>query len=57
MVAYLIVEHTITDPAKFEEYGAQVGPMIAAWWSLSDQKRDPTAARDRPASARSSCHH
>ena len=29
MVAYLIVEHTITDPAKFEEYRAQVGPMIA----------------------------
>jgi hypothetical protein len=23
------VEHTITDPAKFEEYRIQVGPMIA----------------------------
>lgn len=27
--AYLIVEHTITDPAKFEEYRVKVGPMIA----------------------------
>jgi hypothetical protein len=29
MAAYLVVEHTITDPAKFEEYRARVGPMIA----------------------------
>jgi uncharacterized protein (DUF1330 family) len=28
MAAYLIVEHTITDPAKFEEYRVKVGPMI-----------------------------
>src|SRR5262245_66671845 len=29
MTAYLIVEHKITDAAKFEEYRAKVGPMIA----------------------------
>ena len=28
MAAYLIVEHTITNPAKFEEYRLKVGPMI-----------------------------
>jgi len=29
MAAYLIVEHTITDPDKFEEYRVKVGPLIA----------------------------
>ena len=29
MPAYLIVEHIITNPAKFEEYRTRVGPMIA----------------------------
>ncbi|MDX6484553.1 MAG: hypothetical protein QOE95_2324 [Gaiellaceae bacterium] len=29
MAAYLIVEHKITDPAKFEEYRTKVGPLIA----------------------------
>ena len=29
MAAYFIGEHTITDPAKFEEYRIKVGPMIA----------------------------
>jgi uncharacterized protein (DUF1330 family) len=29
MAAYLIVEHKITDPAKFEEYRTKVGPIIA----------------------------
>lgn len=29
MVAYLIVEHTITDPVKFDEYRTKVGPLIA----------------------------
>ena len=29
MAAYLIVEHRITDPAKFAEYGKQVLPMLA----------------------------
>lgn len=29
MPAYLIAEHTITDPAKFEEYRLKVGPLIA----------------------------
>jgi uncharacterized protein (DUF1330 family) len=31
MAAYLIVEHSITDPAKFEEYRTKVGPMIAKY--------------------------
>jgi uncharacterized protein (DUF1330 family) len=29
MPAYLVVEHIITDAAKFEEYRIKVGPMIA----------------------------
>lgn len=29
MSAYLIVEHIITDPSKFEDYRTKVGPMIA----------------------------
>ena len=29
MPAYIIAEHKITDAAKFEEYRAKVGPMIA----------------------------
>src|SRR5437016_6476365 len=29
MAAYLVVEHIITDAAKFEEYRIKVGPMIA----------------------------
>jgi len=29
MAAYLIVEHIITDAAKFEEYRIKVGPLIA----------------------------
>ena len=29
MPAYLVVEHTITDAAKFEEYRTKIGPMIA----------------------------
>jgi uncharacterized protein (DUF1330 family) len=28
--AYLVVAHTITDPTKFEEYRAKVGPIIAS---------------------------
>jgi uncharacterized protein (DUF1330 family) len=31
MPAYLIAEHKITDPAKFEEYRTKVGPMIAKY--------------------------
>ena len=29
MPAYLIAEHTVTDPSKFEEYRVKVGPIIA----------------------------
>ena len=28
MPAYLIAEHKVTDPTKFEEYRVKVGPMI-----------------------------
>jgi uncharacterized protein (DUF1330 family) len=31
MAAYLIVEHKITDSAKFQEYGSKVVPMIAKY--------------------------
>jgi len=31
MAAYLIVEHNITDAAKFEEYRVKVAPMIAKY--------------------------
>ena len=31
MAAYLIVEHIITDAAKFEEYRTKVGPLIAKY--------------------------
>jgi uncharacterized protein (DUF1330 family) len=29
MPAYLVAEHKITDPVKFEEYRVKVGPMMA----------------------------
>jgi uncharacterized protein (DUF1330 family) len=29
MAAYLVVEHIITDAAKFEEHRTKVGPMIS----------------------------
>ena len=29
MPAYLIAEHIVTDPVKFEEYRTKVGPMMA----------------------------
>ena len=35
MPAYLIVEHTITDPAKFQEYGSKVRPLIAKYGGRS----------------------
>lgn len=31
MTAYLVVEHIITDAAKFDEYRVKVGPLIAAY--------------------------
>jgi uncharacterized protein (DUF1330 family) len=31
MTAYIIVEHKITDSAKFEEYRTKVGPIIASY--------------------------
>jgi uncharacterized protein (DUF1330 family) len=29
MPAYLIAEHIVTDPAKFQEYLTKAGPMMA----------------------------
>lgn len=31
MPAYLIAEHIITDPVRFEEYRSKVGPLIARY--------------------------
>src|SRR5262249_46393478 len=31
MPAYLIVEHKIKDPAKFQEYGDKVRPLVAKY--------------------------
>jgi uncharacterized protein (DUF1330 family) len=35
MPAYLIVEHRITDPAKFQEYGDKVRPLVAKYGGRS----------------------
>jgi uncharacterized protein (DUF1330 family) len=35
MPAYLIVEHTITDAAKFQEYGDKVRPLVAKYGGRS----------------------
>jgi uncharacterized protein (DUF1330 family) len=31
MPAYLVVEHVITDPTKFEEYRSKAAPLIASY--------------------------
>lgn len=31
MPAYVVAAHRITDPGRFEEYRAKVGPMVAAY--------------------------
>jgi len=31
MAAYLIAEHIVTDPVRWEEYRTKVGPMIARY--------------------------
>ena len=35
MPAYLVVEHKITDPAKFQECGDKVRPMVAKYGGRS----------------------
>ena len=40
MPAYLIVEHRITDPAKFQEYSSKVGPLLAEYGVRNLTKRD-----------------
>ena len=39
MPAYLIAEHKITEPTKFEEYRVKVGPMIAKHGGQSLRQR------------------
>ena len=58
MTAYLFVEHTITDPAKFEEYRVQVGPMIAKHGGrYLTIRRQPSASREPATSARPGRDH
>ena len=55
MTAYLIVEHKITDAAKFEEYRVKVRPMIAKHGGrVLTKKRRAQAARGWPLETRSS---
>jgi uncharacterized protein (DUF1330 family) len=52
MPAYLIVEHTITDPAKFQEYGDKVRPLIAKYGGRSLARgRRRVLARDKTLAA------
>jgi uncharacterized protein (DUF1330 family) len=47
MAAYIIAEHQITDPAKFEEYRTKVGPMNRETRrALSDQAGQPRDLRE-----------
>jgi uncharacterized protein (DUF1330 family) len=58
MAAYLILEHIITDAAKFEEYWTEVGPMIAKYGgALPDEGRQPQNAGGRALEARPCRHH
>ena len=53
MAAYLVVEHLITDAAKFEEYRVKVGPMIAKHGGRYLTKGGPQNARGRPTGSQS----
>jgi uncharacterized protein (DUF1330 family) len=52
MPAYLVVEHIITDPIKFEEYRSQVGPLIAKfggrYLTKGNTHRQPEGGHWRP---------
>jgi uncharacterized protein (DUF1330 family) len=52
MPAYLVVEHIITDPAKFEEYRSKVAPLIASYGgrylTKGSTHRMPEAGHWRP---------
>jgi uncharacterized protein (DUF1330 family) len=52
MPAYLIVEHIITDRAKFEEYRTKVGPLIAQfggrYLTKSGSHRQPEGGHWKP---------
>ena len=53
MPAYLIIEHKITDAAKFEQYRVAVGPILGeAWSALLDEGRQPQVSRRRPLASR-----
>ena len=57
MTAYIVVEHIITDAAKFEEYRAKVGPMIAKQGGRYLKGWKPQDARGRPLEARARRGH
>ncbi len=52
MPAYLVVEHVITDPIKFEEYRSEVGPLIAnfggRYLTKGNTHRQPEGGHTRP---------
>jgi uncharacterized protein (DUF1330 family) len=52
MPAYYIAEHIITDPARFEEYRVEVGPMIASYGgrylTKGDRHRFPEGGHWKP---------
>jgi uncharacterized protein (DUF1330 family) len=54
MPAYLIAEHIVTDPAKFDEYVTKVRPMIAKHGGRYLTKG---ATHKLPLEARARCHH
>ena len=41
MPAYLVAEHKITDPARFQEYGDKVRPLIAKYGGRSLARGSP----------------
>jgi hypothetical protein len=58
MAAYLIVEHIVTDTAKFEEYRVKVGLMIAKYGGRYLTKGGShKLPRGRPLEARARRHH
>jgi uncharacterized protein (DUF1330 family) len=52
MPAYLVVEHVITDPIKFEEYRSKVGPLITSfggrYLTKGNTHRQPEGGHWRP---------
>ena len=57
MPAYLIAEHIVTDPVKFEEYRTKVGPMMAKHGARYLTKVARTNSRGRSLETGARCHH